>query len=147
MSKLATFAASIMVSTSDEPESNQLDLGPYTTNVSGLAGANTSSPGVFSEVPLAVGTDNYVAVPAFVKAYVYPMYFGLLPVMQTGGALSVAGDPNDVGVQVSSVNPSFIPVVGVNTYGGDDHSTLLANGIVSLYVFASQNTIIKAFWS
>lgn len=138
MSKIASFAVSVTATSSDEPEGNQIDFGPYITNVTG--GATLTSPGVWLEVALAANANNVVSIGPYATSNVIPMYLGVLPVMQTSGALNVAGANTDAGTSVSSSNPSFIPVK-VNING--DGSTL---ALTKVYVASTAVSPLKIFW-
>lgn len=150
MSKIATLSASVTLASSDEPDGDQIDFGPFISNanignsnqVAGIAGANTVSPAIVGEWMLANSANNVQTAGPYVTPSVFPMYFGLLPLMQTGGTLAVMGANTDTGVQVSSVNPSFIPVLA-NT----NPAAPAANGMALIYVSSSQATPVKFFWA
>ena len=152
MTKVATFAASVTLTGSDEPEQDQIDFGPYignqtigNTNVyAGIASANTVSPSQSGVMQLAATPNNVSSVGPAVAPNVFPIYFGLLPLMETSGNLSVMGANTDTGVQVSSTFPTFIPVLA-NAPGEGSHAPA-PNGVSQVYISASVATQIKTAW-
>lgn len=147
MSKIASFAASLTLTGSDEPEGNQIDFGPYLSNVAGISGANTVSPAYMNTVQLLSSASFVPAattIGPFITPNVFPVYFGLLPVQQTTGVLTLMGGNSDTGVVVSSTNPSFIPVLaGVTNVFTPSQGP---NGQASIIVASTLNTPVKVAW-
>lgn len=67
---------------------------------------------------------------------VMPFYYALVPVPTTAGTITLLGAGTDVGVLISSTNPSFIPVAPNTSSSGHVPTTQMIN------VALSQNTAI-----
>lgn len=153
MTKLATFAASITLTGSDEPEQDQIDLGPYISNqtiggtnvYAGIASANTISPAQSGIVQLANTANNVSSVGPFTTPNVFPIYFALMPLTETAGTLTLMGANTDTGVQVSATFPSFVPVLANAGANVGSHGPA-ANGKAQIYISASVATQVKTAW-
>ena len=120
MSKSATVAATIVLTSAVQGEQVQIDIGPYATaNINVLPNVSSSSPGFwYMPTTLKVGENNISLTLANGIAPL-PIYLVVAPIQSTSGAsLFLQGASTDTGVQISSTNPSFIPPLAT-TSGGD----------------------------
>jgi hypothetical protein len=119
VSKQASFAATITLTSSGQGEQSQIDIGPYlSANVNAFAnGAASTSPGQWLTITKLANGNNNINVPFYTTSTgPLPMMFVVAPLQSTAGViLTLKGALTDVGVQVSSVNPSFIPAQSQNS--------------------------------
>ena len=119
MSKSATVAATVTMTSPVQGEQVQLDIGPYATaNINVSPSLSSTSPGSWlvptnlnvTSNPLALSNSNLTPLP---------IYLIVSPLQVTNGTiLTLQGAISDVGVAISSVNPSFIPAQARSS-GGD----------------------------
>ena len=119
MSKSATVAATVTMTSAVQGEQVQVDIGPYATaNINVSPSLSSTSPGSWlvptnlnvTSNPLALSNSNLTPLP---------IYLIVSPLQVTNGTiLTLQGAISDVGVAISSVNPSFIPAQARST-GGD----------------------------
>ena len=110
MSKSATVAATVTMTSAVQGEQVQLDIGPYATaNINASPNVSSTSPGSWlmptnlnvTSNPLALSNSNLTPLP---------IYLIVSPLQVTNGTiLTLQGAIYDVGVAISSANPSFIP--------------------------------------
>jgi len=140
MSKSATVAATVVETSAVQGEQVQIDIGPagpYMTaniNVNPNIGTSTS-PGIWAmptnlggpRSPATVGWTNISMTNVNANAPL-PIYLVISPLQSTAGTnITLAGANTDTGVQVSSVNPSFIPAQSYwNSSGGEAPQFTLA---------------------
>ena len=158
MPKTSTVAATIIETSSVQGEQNQIDIGPF-LNGPPLAGWNgaainvaanvsSNSPGIWAmPTSLNVGENNISMTSANALSPL-PIYLVISPLQTTAGAtLFVQGANTDVGVQVSSVNPSFIPALSPATYnGGAAPNTLTSINPPTVWINASANCQLELGW-
>jgi len=119
VSKSATVAATVVMTSAVQGEQAQIDIGPYyTANINVLPNVSSSSPGQWL-TPVGITAPSTNVSMANSNISPLPIYLVVAPLQSTSGAnISLAGASSDVGVQVSSTNPSFIPALS-STSGGD----------------------------